>query len=121
MPDALERLFNDFDSGTISRRQLFQALGLAVVAAPISRALGQGSCGGANAGTPRCDTIPFKDPFAPTGWKTVLMDHFTMQVEDYEKEAAFYNALMGWKVRSDDGTKAMLDIGDWGAVEIRGG
>ena len=120
MDDALTRLFNDFDRGRISRRHLLQMLGVAAVASPLS-AFAQGSCGGANAGTPRCNTMPFPAPFEPTGWKTVLMDHFTMQVEDYEKEAAYYNALMGWQVRSDDGTKAVLDIGNWASVEIRGG
>ncbi len=122
MSDALTRLFTDFDGGIISRRQLLQMLGLAAIAVPMTRgAVAQGSCGGANAGTPRCNTTPFPPPFEPTGWKTVLLDHFSLQAEDYEKEAAYYNALMGWKVRSDDGKMAVLDIGDWGAVEIRGG
>ena len=94
MDDALTSLFRDFDRGAISRRQLLQVLGIAVVASPLS-AFAQGSCGGANAGSPRCDMTPFPPPFEPTGWKTVLMDHFTMTVEDYEKEAAYYNALMG--------------------------
>ena len=120
MDDVLTRLFGEFDRGNVSRRQLLQALGIAVVASPMA-AFAQGSCGGANAGTPRCNTTPFSPPFEPTGWKTVLLDHFSMQVVDYEKEAAYYNALMGWQVRSDDGTKATLDIGDWGGVEIRGG
>src|SRR5436190_11869237 len=44
-----------------------------------------------------------------------------MQVADYEKEAAYFNALMNWKVRSDDGKQAVLDIGDWGGIVIRGG
>lgn len=121
MDDALNRIFNDFDRGRISRRRLLQILGVAAVGAPLSSAIGQGSCGGANAGTPRCETTPFPPPFAPTGWKTVLIDHFSMQVVDYQKEAAYYNALMGWKVRSDDGRQAVLDIGDWGSVIIRGG
>ena len=118
--DALSKLFADFDRGSLSRRQLLQALGVAALAVPM-RSFGQGSCGGANVGTPRCETTPFKPPFEPTGWRTVLMDHFSMQVVDYQKEAAYYNALMGWKVRSDDGTKAVLDIGDWASVVIRGG
>src|SRR5438034_2582562 len=121
MADVLERLFDDFDRGTISRRQLLQALGLAIVAAPMS-ALGQGRWGGARAGTPECDTTPAKPPFDPTGWKTVYMDHFSMQAVDYKREAAYYATLTGWKVRSDDGTKAVLDIGDdVGSVVIRGG
>ncbi len=120
MDDELVNLFNRFDRGTISRRQLLRALGIAAVAAPI-RAFGQGGCGGDRAGTAACDKTPWKAPFAPTGWKTVLLDHFTLQVEDYQKEAAYYNALMNWKIRSDDGKQAVLDIGDWGAVIIRGG
>jgi catechol 2,3-dioxygenase-like lactoylglutathione lyase family enzyme len=122
MDDALTRLFNTFDRGMITRRQLLQALGLAAMAAPISAAFGQVRCGGARAGSAACDTIPWKLPFEPTGWNTVLLDHFSMQCTDYEKEAAYYAALMSWKVRSDDGAKAVLDIGDdVGSVIIRGG
>jgi len=116
----LTRLFNDFDRGRISRRQLLQALGIAVAIRPVT-ALAQGQCGGARAGTPACNPTPAKAPFASTGWKTVLLDHFSMQVADYEKEAAYFNALMNWKVRSNDGKQAVLDIGDWGGIVIRGG
>jgi hypothetical protein len=28
-------------------------------------------------------------------------------------------ALMNWKIRSDDGKQAVLDIGDWGGLIIR--
>lgn len=122
MSDLLATLFNDFDRGRLTRRQLLQALGIAAAARPVSAlAFGQGSCGGARAGTPQCDTTPAQLPFEPTGWKTVLLDHFSMQVADYEKEAAYFAALMNWKVRSDDGTKAVLDIGDWGGLVLRGG
>jgi len=120
MSDLLASLFNDFDRGRLSRRQLLQALGIAVAVRPVA-ALAQGSCGGARAGTPGCDPTPAKLPFERTGWNTVLLDHFTMQVADYQKEAAYYAALMNWKVRSDDGKQAVLDIGDWGSVIIRGG
>lgn len=113
-------LFHDFDRGRISRRQLLRALGLAVAVRPVS-ALAQGQCGGARAGTPDCDPTPAKLPFEPTGWKTVLLDHFSCQAADYAKEAAFYAALMNWKIRSDDGKQAVLDIGDWGGLVIRGG
>src|ERR1051326_7479159 len=119
--DALSSLFRDFDNGRLSRRQLLQALGLAAVASPIA-AFGQGSCSAPEAkGTPRCNTTPMPAPFEPTGWKTVLLDFFTMQVKDVEKEAAYYNALMGWRVRSNDGDKIVLDIGNIGGVVIRGG
>jgi len=122
MDDTLAGLFANFDRGTITRRQLLQALGIAAVGAPLTAALGQGRCGGARAGTPACDTTPLPPPFDPTGWRTVYMDHFTLQCADYEKEAEFYANLMGWKVRSDDGTSAVLDMGDdVGSVVIRGG
>src|SRR5579884_2699326 len=120
MDDALTRLFNQFDRGAISRRRLLQALGLAAAAAPMA-AFGQGQCGGDKAGTPQCNTTPMKAPFEPTGWKTVLLDHFNMQVAELDKEAAYYSALMGWKVRSNDGTTIVMDIGNWGGVVMRGG
>src|SRR5690349_1314242 len=116
----LTTLFDRFDRGTISRRQLLVALGAAVAVRPAA-ALAQGQCGGARAGTPECDPTPAKLPFEATGWKTVLLDHLSCQVVDYPKEAAFYSALMNWKIRSDDGKQAMLDIGDWGGLLLRGG
>ena len=123
MSDELTRLFSAFDRGALSRRQLLQALGIAVVGAPFARITEplQGRCGGANAGTPACDTTPAPLPFEVTGWRTVLLDRFTVQVADYQKEAAYYAALMNWKIRSDDGKQAVLDIGDIGSVVIRGG
>src|SRR2546427_1237185 len=120
MSADLETLFNDFDRGRLSRRQLLQALGVAIALRPVS-AFAQGQCGGARASLPECDPTPAKLPFEPTGWKTVLLDHFSCQVADYLKEAAYYAALMNWKIRSDDGKQAVLDIGDWGGLVLRGG
>jgi len=57
--------------------------------------------------------------FASTGWKTVALDHITFQMSDYRKEAAFYIALMGWTLRSDDGKQAVLDIGEWGSAILK--
>jgi predicted enzyme related to lactoylglutathione lyase len=120
--DDLTRLFTAYDRGTISRRHLLQALGMAAVAAPLARAFGQGQCAGRDRDTTAaCNKTPFMAPFEPTGWKTVLLDHFNMQVTDAEREAAFYAALMGWKVRSNDAKEIYMDIGDWGGVKIRGG
>lgn len=104
----------------LSRRELIHALGTAAIGAPLASAFGQGRCR-LKLGDPGCDTTAIAPVFAATGWRTVLLDHFSMQVVDYEKEAAFFNALMGWKIRSDDGTKAVLDIGDFGSIVIRGG
>lgn len=120
MEDVISKLFNDFDRGGMSRRRLLQALGLAAAAGPMA-AFGQGRCGGPAAGTPGCNTKPMPAPFEPTGWKTVLLDHFNLQVAELDKEAAYYNALMGWKVRSNDGKMIVMDIGNWGGVAMRGG
>ena len=99
---------------TISRRAALQALGAAAVAAPLSLSA-QGRCM-LTFGTPACNTTDTAPLFAPTGWKTVALDHVTFRAADYRKEAAFYIALMGWKLRSDDGTQAVLDMGDWGSA-----
>jgi catechol 2,3-dioxygenase-like lactoylglutathione lyase family enzyme len=120
MSTDVATLFSAFDHGKLSRRQLLQALGVAVAIRPVS-AFAQGQCGGARAGTPECDPTPAKLPFEPTGWRTVLLDHFSCQVADYPKEAAYYAALMNWQIRSDDGKQAVLDIGDWGGLVLRGG
>jgi catechol 2,3-dioxygenase-like lactoylglutathione lyase family enzyme len=120
MSPDLATLFDRFDRGGLSRRQLLQALGVAVAIRPAA-AFAQGQCGGARASLPECDPTPAKLPFESTGWKTVLLDHFSCQVADYPKEAAFYAALMNWKIRSDDGKQAVLDIGDWGGLVLRGG
>jgi hypothetical protein len=120
--DELTRLFTSYDRGVLSRRQLFHALGLAAVSMPLARALGQGSCAGRDRDTTAaCNKTPFKAPFEATGWRTVLLDHFNMQVTDPEREAAFYAAFLGWKVRSNDSNEIVMDIGDWGGVKIRGG
>jgi len=107
-------------SKDFTRRELLTALGIAAAFRPVST-FAQGQCGGARAGTPECDPTPAKLPFEPTGWKTVLLDHLTCHAADYAKEAAYYSALMNWKIRSDDGKQAVLDIGDWGGLVIRGG
>jgi len=124
MSHEATKIFEAFDRGKLTRRQLLYALGLGAGFAALPRdvtLLGQGQCGGARAGTPDCDTTPAKAPFESTGWKTVRLNHFAIQAADYGKEAAYYAALMNWKVRSDDGKQAVMDIGDWGGAIIRGG
>ena len=101
---------------------MLRALGASAAGAPFAASLfTQGRCqNGYN--TPGCPmtkdvaTAPIKPLFAPTGWKTAGLEHISFQVPDYRKEAAFYIALMGWKLRSDDGKQAVLDIGDWGSA-----
>lgn len=106
------RRANDLAVTPSNAAWILAALGAALLLAPgVARA--QGSCKGRPADTTEaCNKTPAKAPFAPTGWKTVAVDHFEMQAVDYKKEAAYYDALMNWKVRSDDGKSAALDIGD---------
>src|SRR5579872_430655 len=105
----------------LSRRLLLQGLG---VAAGARWASPQGRCrdGYETRGCPLNEalaTAPIPPVFAATGWRTVALDHITWQIADYRKEAAFYIALMGWTLRSDDGKEAVLDIGDWGSAIFR--
>jgi predicted enzyme related to lactoylglutathione lyase len=120
MADLISPMSNNSQRSVLTRFVL-PVLGIAIAAAP-QALMAQGQClGRPTQNTPVCDTMPVKAPFASTGWKTVALDHFTMHAVDYKKEAAYYMALMNWKLRSDDGTKAVLDIGDIGSVVIIGG
>ncbi len=93
----------------------------AMVALFAASAFGQGRCRDGY-GTRLCPlseevaTAAIRPVFAPTGWKTVALDHIAFEMPDYRKEAAFYVALMGWTLRGDDGRQAVLDIGDWGSA-----
>ena len=69
-------------------------------------------------GSPACNTADIPPIFESTGWKTVALDQVTFRVADYKKEAAFYIAVMGWTLQSDDGTRAVLDLGQWGSVIV---
>jgi catechol 2,3-dioxygenase-like lactoylglutathione lyase family enzyme len=104
--------------GKISRRTLLQTIGVAAVGAPLT-AFAQGRCM-LTFGSPACNTADVHPVFEPTGWKTTALDHITFRAADYKKEAAFYIALMGWKLRSDDGKQAVLDMGDWGSAIVKG-
>lgn len=115
MSDGFSRLLEAFDCGRLSRRQLLQALGVSALAPVALAAPAPPGAKRAWIGTPPTP------PFEPTGWKTVLLDHLSCRVEDQEKEAAYYNALMNWNVRQADGHEVVLDIGDWGAIILRGG
>jgi len=116
------RRSNDFASKPLAGAGLLVALSAALTLAPAGVATAQGSCKGRPADTTAaCTKTPAKAPFAPTGWKTVAVDHFDMQAVDYKKEAGYYDALMNWKVRNDDGKSAALDIGDVATVVIHGG
>lgn len=70
-------------------------------------------------GTPACNTDPIKPVFERTGWRTTGLDHITFRVADAHKEAAFYSALMGWKVRSADAKRVVMNVGEWGTAVFR--
>jgi phosphatidylglycerol---prolipoprotein diacylglyceryl transferase len=83
-----------------------------------STAQGQGRCI-RSYGTPACNTDSIKPVFERTGWRTAKLDHITFRVAEPEQEAAFYAALMGWRIRSSDGARVVMDIGDWGTAVFR--
>lgn len=109
----------------LSRRKLLGRLAAAAGAAGIADgAFAQGACRDGY-GQGRCPlpmaqaTAPIPEVFDSTGWKTTALESFTIDVVDYRKEAAFYAALMGWKLRDDDGERAVMDVGDWGNCIFR--
>src|SRR3954469_7715960 len=86
------------------------------LAAHVGRA--QGRCIHAY-GSPACNTDSIPPAFARTGWRTASLDHITFRVAEPKKEAAFYAALMGWKTRSENEQRVVMDVGDWGTVIFR--
>jgi catechol 2,3-dioxygenase-like lactoylglutathione lyase family enzyme len=109
METIIARLLKDFEEGKMNRRQLIQSLALAAVAATGSATVG------AQAQAPAA--APAK---AAAPWKTVWLDHISFGVSDYKRSVAFYTDVMGWEVRSDNGTnQATLDIGNIGGIIIR--
>ena len=71
--------------------------------------------------TPSTAKLSEPAPFAPTGWKTVWLDHFSFNTADYKKSASFYTNLLGWKPTYDEGSQNECMIGDVGDIIIRGG
>jgi catechol 2,3-dioxygenase-like lactoylglutathione lyase family enzyme len=114
-------------SNDISRRELLQRLATSFALTSIaSSAFAQDTTranrGNGQRGGAARDTPPLVLPFEPTGWKTVWLDHLNYQCVDYKKAAAFYGTLMGWKVRDDNGSQCVMDIGDnVGGIILRNG
>jgi catechol 2,3-dioxygenase-like lactoylglutathione lyase family enzyme len=108
------------ESRPVSRRHALRTLAAGSLGASwagvfAARPAAQGRCM-TTFGAPACNTATIPEVFAPTGWSTVALDQITFQVADYRQEAAFYAALMGWTLRTDDDTQAVMEIGDWGTV-----
>jgi catechol 2,3-dioxygenase-like lactoylglutathione lyase family enzyme len=109
---------------SFQRRAIIRLGGMAAALGLSRSVLAQGLCrdGYSQGGCPlsrETATALIQPVFAPTGWNTVALESITFEMEDYRKEAAFYIALLGWKLRSDDGKQAVLDIGDWGSAVFR--
>jgi len=66
-------------------------------------------------------TLSEPAPFAPTGWKTVWLDHLSFGAADYKKSTSFYCNLLGWQGTYDEGSQNECLIGDIGDIIIRGG
>jgi catechol 2,3-dioxygenase-like lactoylglutathione lyase family enzyme len=108
MEHMIASLLEDFENGKMSRRQLIRSLTIAAVAVPTAGLAAAQVAPAARAGS------------AP--WKTVCLDHISYAVSDYKKSVEFYTNLMGWEVRSDNGTnQASLNIDDIGSIIIRNG
>ena len=54
-------------------------------------------------------------------WKTVWLDHISFEVSNYKETVAFYHALLGWKLGTDEGSQNTCEIGDIGGIIIRRG
>ena len=106
MESLIAKLLGDFEDGKMTRRQLIQSLALCATAPAAAAAAAQAPAASITA--------------APAPWKTVSLDHISYSVADYKKSAAFYSNLMGWTVRSDNGSnQASLDIGNVGSIIMR--
>ena len=105
METIIARLLKDFEDGKMNRRQLIKSLAVAAVAATGSASVGAQTAA----------------PAAAAPWKTVWLDHISFEVTNYKETAAFYHALLGWKLGDDEGSQNTCDIGDVGGIIIRRG
>jgi catechol 2,3-dioxygenase-like lactoylglutathione lyase family enzyme len=113
MEHIIDRMLEDFENGRLSRRQLVRSLAGAVAAVA-----GLPAAAGAAPGLQARAAAPAA--MGPAPWKTVWLDHISYAVADYKRSVDFYASLMGWQVRSDNGTsQATLAIGDIGSIIIR--
>ena len=70
--------------------------------------------------TPAHGHLTAAAPFPRTNWKTVWIDHISIQCTDYRKTVPFYQALLGWQpTKAVQGTAKLLNVSDIGGVIIR--
>src|SRR5499427_2964432 len=107
MEQIISGLLQDFESGKLTRRQLIQALALAVTAGPAALVAAQKPAEQSSIAPQR----------SPAPWKTVWLDHISYTVSDYRRSTAFYRDLMGWEIRNDNNNnQCTLKIGDVGEI-----
>jgi catechol 2,3-dioxygenase-like lactoylglutathione lyase family enzyme len=106
---VIAKLVNDFEAGTITRRQLIQTLAMVAIGAPLAGAVAA------------AQPAPLAPIMRAAPRKTVWLDHISFSCTDYKKTADFYTSLMGWTVKegSDNGRQVMCEIGDIGTIIIR--
>ena len=89
MEHIISRLLEDYEHGTVTRRQLIRTLAVAATAS----------------------TVKTAEAAAPAN--AISINHVSMQVADYTKTRDFYAGLFGMKVSDDDGkTQCRLTFGD---------
>ena len=99
MESLIARLLEDFDRGTMTRRQLIQTLALVATAA--------GAAGQAPAARNE-----------NKGFKAIAVNHISYQVADYARTRDFYSDLFGLKVVADTGTQCYLVLNNGGTFII---
>lgn len=98
METVVAKLLTQFEHGAITRRQLIQALAAAAVAA-------------AGPGAAASQT---------GGFRTVNLDHLSVQVADYTRTRDFYAGLLGMTVANDNGKDSCeVHFGDARGVGVR--
>jgi catechol 2,3-dioxygenase-like lactoylglutathione lyase family enzyme len=98
METVISRLVQQYEAGTLTRRQLIQSLALAAI-----------SAGGSTEASAQ-----------PGGFRTVNVDHINYLVTDYTRTRDFYAGLMGMSVVNDDGKGSCeLHFGDARGVGVR--
>jgi len=107
MENLIAKLLDDFERGSMTRRQLISSLACvgAVAASGVSAAgmeLGSGTSRSA-AGKP---AAPAKK------MRAVAVNHISYQVSDYAKTRDFYADLLGMRTVGDNGSQCFLILGD---------
>ena len=98
MEHVIAQLFQDFEHGRLTRRQLIQTLALGVTAAS--------AMGGAATAAAAAEEQTFK---------ATAVNHTSYQVADYTKTRDFYTSLLAMKVTQDNGSQCYLTFGDHGS------